>query len=184
MIRDRFNADERRKIICTKYIVYFNIAYHLIKIAVPSSTLIECIITDTDESDCSEITHHRITLMLICDCIYASFLFLYMIAFNLRLICYSWRFSRHEAKQHMFYFVTNSIGLLLSLPLVIDGLLVFINHYEEYTLIRWVYYEDFVAKSMPSLVYLLTKKNEDCFNCFNRLAPQTYSVLQYTKTEL
>ena len=71
----------------------------------------------------------------------------------------------------MFYFVTNSIGLLLSLPLVIDGLLVFINHYEEYTLIRWVYYEDFVAKSMPSLVYLLTKKNEDCFNCFNRLAP-------------
>ena len=159
-------------------------AYHIIKIAVPLSTLIECIISDTGEEECADITHHRIILMLISDCVYAVLLYLYMIWTIARLICYSWRFSRLEARSHMFYFVVNSIGLLLSFPLVIDGLYVFINHYDEYTLIRWVYYEDFVAKSMPSLIYLLTKKNEDCFNCFNRLAPQVYSDLQYTATEL
>ena len=71
----------------------------------------------------------------------------------------------------MAYFVLNSLGLLTALPLVIDGLIVFMNSYENYLELRYIYYEDFVAKILPSLIYIVTKKNEDCFNCFNRLAP-------------
>ena len=109
--------------------------------------------------------------MLICDCCYASLLFFYEIWCILRLIIYSWKYSRLEARKHMSYFVLNSLGLLFALPLVVDGLLVFINQYESYMQLRWVHYEDFVAKVIPSLIYILTKKNEDCFKCFNRLDP-------------
>lgn len=45
-------------------------------------------------------------------------------------------------------------------------------------------YEDFVAKVLPSLVYLITKKNEDCFNCFNRLVPHRFSIFQFSKSEI
>ena len=83
----------------------------------------------------------------------------------------------------MAYFVLNSLGLLTALPLVIDGLIVFMNSYENYLELRYIYYEDFVAKILPSLIYIVTKKNEDCFNCFNRLAPQTFSIVQYSADE-
>ena len=76
----------------------------------------------------------------------------------------------------MWYFVLNSLGLFFALPLVINGLLLFYFQYDEYNDLRWAYYQDFVAKVTPSLVYLLTKRNEDCFNCFNRLAPMPYSI--------
>lgn len=45
------------------------------------------------------------------------------------------------------------------------------------------YYLDVVTKVLPSMLYLATKTNEDCFNCFNRLAPTRYSILQYSKQE-
>ena len=96
--------------------------------------------------------------MLICDCCYASLLFLYLIWLILRLLIASWKYSRHEAKIHMPYFVLNATGLLLSLPIVIDNLLTFITEYDEYSDLRWVGYADFVGKCLPSLVYLLTTK--------------------------
>ena len=77
----------------------------------------------------------------------------------------------------MFYFITNTLGMLLALPLIINDLITFIFDYDEYTTLRWVYYQDNFAKILPSLVYIATKKNEDCFNCFNRLVPQTYSII-------
>ena len=33
-------------------------------------------------------------------------------------------------------------------------------------------------------MYILTKTNEDCFNCFNRLSPKRYSVFQFSKYEI
>ena len=109
--------------------------------------------------------------MLYCDCTYATLLFLYEIWTMVRLICYSWQKSRLEAKAHMWYFVLNSLGMFLALPLVINGLLTNVTKYDEYTTLRWVYYQSNFAKVLPSLIYIATKKNEDCFNCFNRLAP-------------
>ena len=172
MVREDFFAkEEKRKITWTRYIVYINIAYHVIKVAVPASTLISCATLGVDDKECDDVTQHRIKIMLICDCTYACMLFFYEVFVVIRLIYFSWKYSRHEARQHMTYFVLNSIGLLTALPLVIDGLFVFIYSYDEYSDLRWIYYEDFVAKTVPSLIYILTKKNEDCFNCFNRLAP-------------
>lgn len=57
----------------------------------------------------------------------------------------------------MFYFVSNSIGLLLAFPLVFNGLVVFIKHYNDYTDLRWVQYQDLLGKLIPSLAYIATK---------------------------
>ena len=84
----------------------------------------------------------------------------------------------------MVYFVANSLGLLMALPLVIDGLFLFMHNYDTYTELRRAQYEDFIAKILPSFVYILTKKNEDCFSCFNRLHPQKYSILSFSESEI
>ena len=148
------------------------------------STLISCERNGVVDTECNTVTKHRIRLMLYCDCTYASLLFFYEIWTMVRLICFSWKKSRLEARAHMLYFVLNSLGMLLALPLIINGMLVFISKYDEYTTLRWVYYQDNLAKILPSLIYIATKKNEDCFTCFNRLAPQTYSILQYTQQDI
>ena len=76
------------------------------------------------------VTKHRITLMLYCDCIYASLLIIWFIYAMTLLIYFSWKYSRLESRQHMFYWVTNCIGLLLAFPLVFNGLVAFIRNYE------------------------------------------------------
>ena len=184
VVRDNFNKDERRKLRWTCYTIWFNVAYHVVKVVIPTSTLIACSRFGTTTDSCETVTNYRIRIMLICDCIYASLLFFYEIFCVIKLICFSWKYSRHEARTHMSYFVLNSLGLLLALPIVINDLVFFTFHTKDYDQWRLGYYLDWFAKTAPSLVYLLTKKTEDCFLCFNRLAPQTYSVIQYTKCEL
>ena len=109
--------------------------------------------------------------MLLCDCIYAATLFVYIIYMGLKLICSAWTSSRYEAKHHMKYFVVVSLGLALSLPLVINDLLLFHENTTRYANWRIGYYTDWFAKTLPCIVYILMKPAEDCFNCFNRLAP-------------
>ena len=84
----------------------------------------------------------------------------------------------------MSYFVLNSLGLLTSLPLVVGGLIEYMHNFGGYEDNRLAYYQDFLGKVLPSLIYILTKKNHDCFSCFNRLEPQKYSTLQYTRIEV
>ena len=141
------------------------------KIGIPASTLIGCNVNNVKADECDKVTEHRIRLMLICDCTYASLLFIYLIWCMTVLICFSWKNSRLESREHMWYFITNTLGMLLALPLIINGLVTFLLKYDEYTTLRWVYYQDNLAKILPSLIYIATKKNEDCFKCFNRLAP-------------
>lgn len=168
----------------TRYIIWLNLSYHIIKVVIPTSTLITCMRFDASQATCSYVTDHRIRIMLVCDCIYATTLFLYEIFCMAKLIYFSWTYSRHESRQHMPYFVFNSLGLFLALPIVINDLLFFALHTASYGDWRIGYYLDWFAKTLPSAVYILTKKNEDCFSCFNRLAPQTYSVIQYSPSEL
>ena len=40
----------------------------------------------------------------------------------------------------MCYFIFNTMGMLLALPLIVNGLLTFMLKYDEYTTLRWVYY--------------------------------------------
>ena len=109
--------------------------------------------------------------MLILDCIYSSMLFVYILIVGLILICLAWTTSRYEAKHHMTYFVVVSLGLALSLPLVIIDLELFRENPDNYANSRIGYYTDGIAKTLPCALYLLMKPAEDCFNCFNRLAP-------------
>ena len=130
------------------------------------------------------MTNHRIVICLIFDCIYSGALMLYVIFCFIRLIVFAWKYSRLEAREHMWYFMVVSASLGFSLPLVINNLLMFMHKAALYGDIRFVYYSDCIAKTLPCAVYLLMKPSEDCFTCFNRLAPQTYSVLQYSREEL
>ena len=180
MVRDTFNAEEKRKMRWLNYAVGVNVGYHVIKVGIPVSTLITCVKLGIEDDECNTVTQHRIKIMLYCDTIYVSLLFMYVIWTMIRLICFSWKKSRLEARAHMPYFVLNSLGMLLALPLIFNGTIIFLTHYDTYTSLRWIAYENYLAKILPSLVYICTKKNEDCFTCFNRLAPQTYSILQYT----
>ncbi len=109
--------------------------------------------------------------MLYCDTAYASVLFLYMLYCSLKLMIYSSKYCHFESRNHMCYFVLTTIGLLLALPLVINDLLYFVANTDEYSTWRWGYFQDWMAKTLPSVVYIIGKRNEDCFNCFNRLAP-------------
>ena len=113
--------------------IYGNIVWHIIKVAVPVSTLITCSNLGVENEECSKVTKHRIKLMLSCDVTYSCLLYIYLIFVMSSLILYSWRKSRLEAKNHMWYFVLNSIGLLICLPLIIDSLIIFIKHYDVYT---------------------------------------------------
>jgi len=71
------------------------------------------------------VADNRISIMLIGDCIYSGLLCFYIIFIVLRLIIFSWTSSRLEARTHMRYFVIVSVSLGLSLPLVINDLLMF-----------------------------------------------------------
>ena len=43
VVKEDYNASERRKVTRLKYAVWVNIIYHIIKVAVPSSTIISCV---------------------------------------------------------------------------------------------------------------------------------------------
>jgi len=66
--------------------------------------------------------------------------------------------------------VANALALLTALPLIINNLKAFIKNTEKQQ-DQMRYFEEFIAKVLPAVLYLATKTNEDCFNCFNRLAP-------------
>lgn len=130
------------------------------------------------------MTQHRIRLMLTCDSTYAVLLYIYVGFAIIKLIWMSWKYSRLEARAHMVYFVANSLGLFTALPLVLDNLIIFRANTSTHGNMRLPYYEDFVAKVLPSVLYIATKKNEDCFNCFNRIVPHRFSIFQFSKSEI
>lgn len=101
-----------------------------------------------------------------------------------KLIYMSWQYSRLESKEHMVYFVANSLGLLTALPLVMLNLYFFSQNEENYGENRFAYYNEIIARVLPLVFYIATKRNEDCFNCFNRLAPQAYSIFQFSQHEI
>ena len=121
VVKDDYNAIEKRKIVIFKYSLWLNIFYHIIKVAVPLSTVINCTKTKIEKSMCDEVTTYRIQLMLYCDSTYATLLFIYVGFAVIKLIWTSWRYSRLEAKAHMVYFVASSLGLLTALPLILDN---------------------------------------------------------------
>lgn len=42
VVKEDYNASEKRKLVRFKYIIWLNIIYHIVKVAVPMSTLFSC----------------------------------------------------------------------------------------------------------------------------------------------
>ena len=93
----------------------------------------------------------------------------------------SFKYSVLEARLHVWYFVNNSLGIIVAQLFILNNLSVFHQDASFYMDWRLGYYYGWMAQATSALVYLLTKNNEDCFTCFNRLAPQTYSILSFSE---
>ena len=102
VVREIYNVTEKRKLKATKYIVGLNILYYIIKVAVPLSTLVNCFKLGVGNGECDKITTHRITLMVYADTIYNTLMFIYVLFAVIKLIVVSWKYSRLEARSHMF----------------------------------------------------------------------------------
>lgn len=83
----------------------------------------------------------------------------------------SFKYSLLEAKRHCRYFLTNALGLILAQLFILNNLSVFYLDAPFYTNWRLGYYYDWLVQTSCALIYLLTTVNEDCYTCFNRLAP-------------
>ena len=176
VLREDFNKTEAKKVRATGYIIWLNILFFVAKVSVPCITLITCSV-NVDKTNCNWLADKRVNLLLIFDITYQSALLMYIIFCSFRLIYFSWKYSRLEAQNHLNFFLVNTLGLLSGQLLVLNNFAAFYdvpNFYKDW---RFAYYFDWVASYWPAMIYLLTKKSTDWFGSFNRLAPQTYSLL-------
>ena len=61
--------------------------------------------------------------------------------------------------------------MLFCLPLVLVEMVKWMISFSTLLEARFVVYLGYAAHSTPSILCAVAKPNEDCFNCFNRLAP-------------
>ena len=81
-------------------------------------------------------------------------------------------------------FLLNEIGVIASIPLIVVNFS-FTICYTEYSQTHiYLNYIYFISRTLPPLLYLVTKKNEDCFRCFNKDQQLRFSIYQFTKEEL
>ena len=93
---------------------------------------------------------------------------------------------RFEFKRHIIYLATVTFAMLLCVPFDILYMKEWmdLSNEIESERSRLAYYGSNIAKLVPTLLILFVKPNEDCFNCFNRLAPERYSYFQYSISNL
>ena len=180
MLKDDYNRKETGKVRLTRYIVLGNALYHLVKVLLPLIAMATCTYHKTHGADCNTLPDSIIDILLLIDVLYQANLLIYIVFCSLRLVWLSWRYSRHEARKHMSFFLINSIGLITGQLLYMIIIVVSYIDPNFYLSWRMGYYYDWLSQLWPALIYMLTKRNEDCFGCFNRLAPQTYSVIQFS----
>ena len=182
VVRDDYKRSEAKKLRAMCFATWFSFLYHLSKILIPCVTLITCSINESVE-DCDDMSDRRIHVLLELDVFVWCLIFAYILFCSVKLIAYSWRYSRLEARSHMPYFLINTLGIITGQLLMVIKIILFLKYPQFYLSWSFSSYLDWLQQVFPSLVYLLSKKSEDSFGSFNRLAPQTYSVLQYSQTE-
>ena len=94
------------------------------------------------------------------------------------------RFFFLEYQDHRVSFLLNEIGVILSIPMIIltNYFTLFnLSYVEGHIFWQYVY---FISRTLPPLVYLVTKRNEDCLKCFNKDQNIRYSIYQYSAEEL
>ena len=94
--------------------------------------------------------------------------FFYVMALVITLTYKRFRYEFYKHRTFMFVF---SLGIFICLPLVCLEVKNWYVSYSNYLATRYVHYIGFIARTLPSLLSVLLKPNEDCLNCFNRIAP-------------
>ena len=158
-------------------ILTVELLWHIFKIILPSSELIACA-KMTDEQ-CTKVLQNTIDWLLLCDIANASWLFCYCLYVVVKLYIYMRIYSKFEYDRHKRMLTFNLTGMLLSLPLVIVGKYFWYVDFCEYIQYRGFFYMYFISCILPAAFYIFTRADHDCFNCFNRIAPQTYSWFQF-----
>ena len=126
----------------------------------------------------------RIRWLEICDCVIAPILFIYALTILVKLLNRAKQHSHFEFHEHKVHLIVYALSLIISIPLIMLGIYFWMTDFEYFIVERWEYYVYFCSHILPTVVYILSRPDEDCFNCFNRQAPQTYSCFQYTRQEI
>jgi len=180
VLKEDFNRQEKR----TTKLVYVSIlvlgAFHILKLAVSGFYLYHC----KRANDCELHMDEVFDGLLICDIIvvFTCFVYFFFVIINLWRSTYSkFRFEFH---QHKRFFIVFYLGMFICLPFVLLEMIIWMTDFNSYLEARFVVYFGYAAHSIPSLLCAVAKPNEDCFNCFNRVAPQRYSTYQYKDADL
>ena len=170
MVREKFVKSEKRKVSVVRCLIWLNLIIFTFKALTPVAILVYCDL-EKKNMDCDVLVNSSINILLGLDITYYSCFMLYILFCSFSLIFYSWKYSRLEARSHMLFFVVNGTSMFCAMGALLYVKLIFLLEPAFYLEWRVGYYYEYQSQVLQALVYLLTKKNEDCFTCFNRLAP-------------
>ena len=117
------------------------------------------------------------------DCTLVFFIYVYFIYVVTLYLRQTYNHYRSEYFKHRTVLLMSCCSMLLVFPVDIINLF-FLQYSPGDAIIRMAYYLTFVAHSLPTLLLICFKPNEDCFNCFNRCTPKRYSIFQFSADDL
>lgn len=166
--------------------------WHVVKIILPIVLVQKCQdkgqpicpVEVTTDSPCVDNALRLINWLMFADIILASSVMVWAIwvAFSLQFRMKST--FLHEFKEHRLSFLLNEIGVIVSIPLIVFNFsftICFSTYSSTHIYLSYVY---FVSRTLPPLLYLVTKRNEDCLRCFNKDQALRFSIYQFTQEEL
>ena len=118
------------------------------------------------------------------DIFVALIFFSYCLSILLRLLYITYQHSRFEFNEHKVSFIVNAAALITSIPLIMLGIYYWMTDFNGFEVNQWEFYIYYISHTLPTVIYIFIRPDEDCFNCFNRQAPRTYSYFQYTVSEI
>ena len=107
-------------------VTWFSFLYHLSKILIPCITLITCSMNETAD-DCDDMADARVHVLLVIDTFVCCLILSYILFCTVKLITFSWRYSRLEARSHMPFFLINTFGLISGQLLMMTKIIMFLE---------------------------------------------------------
>lgn len=119
----------------------------------------------------SEIPQLAYQLVLYFDLFFILLIFIYIFFVMGFLIQQTYVAFRYEFKRHQMYLYVLTFFLFLCLPLFVGEMAFWIKDEDKVIQSRYIYFGSYIAHTIPSVLIILARPNEDCFTCFNRVAP-------------
>ena len=177
-----FNTKERKVSLMVSLAIALFALYHFLKIVIALALLAFCSSSSSRSCKIKKTDVYNGLLYSDIAVIIVTFAYFFYVIINVQRQAYL-RF-RYEYYTHQTYFIIFSMGMFLCMPLVLLEMVYWQISYEKYEETRWIYYVSFLAHSIPTVICIYAKPNEDCFNCFNRVTHLRYSINQYTMQDL